>query len=556
MMSGSISSTLAAATSLVLLVVLGILVLVALGAFVVSLARLALRIRTLQIRQFDDTAMKVKLGPGFTDLVRARVGGGREGGRHLYLVTGEQEIVDMAAVEKVPQAAPLAVLLSLLRPILRKTQFIIDGALIPVDSQGEAIAVMLSLSQGSKLLNRTEFWPTQPPGPNLTATASNRSLALAAAAWIDYVAADHSPKQPPARDVFAAADARSWALFRAGAELNRMSYTDEAADLYERALSSSGENLGALVDLANLRRRDGYFSGAERLSARAVELKEERNRRYEVESKGDADWYRAKLVLGTSLASWARALEATPGAAYSARLRNLRSASRLRNQAGESMFELARTAARTHRAIEDGLNGREQLQEQARISPSPVTDLYDLIETTFLPGALLLAAGNRTYPGLPPVPEAPVALASAGTASSDEPNLWAEIDAALAGWGQPDKLVELATRLKNKSGRVQYNLACYYSRAAQDWTEASYGRRHEWLRTSTLPAGVLAPTDPAYTSRLLAEARDYLEEGIRRTPPLERRALLAYARRDSDLAALRHAHPTTLPALAKMIPDR
>ena len=44
---------------------------------------------SVQIRAFDDSAMSTRLGAVLASITQARVGGGREAGMHLYLVTGE-----------------------------------------------------------------------------------------------------------------------------------------------------------------------------------------------------------------------------------------------------------------------------------------------------------------------------------------------------------------------------------------------------------------------------------------------------------------------------------
>jgi tetratricopeptide (TPR) repeat protein len=56
-----------------------------------------------------------------------------------------------------------------------------------------------------------------------------------------------------------------------------MSLLDEAADVYERALAIDDDNIGALIDLAHLRRREGAFQGAVRMAERAIELIDKRN---------------------------------------------------------------------------------------------------------------------------------------------------------------------------------------------------------------------------------------------------------------------------------------
>jgi hypothetical protein len=78
---------------------------------------------------------------------------------------------------------------------------------------------------------------------------------------------------------------------------------------------------------------------------------------------------------------------------------------------------------------------------------------------------------------------------------------------------RPRALIEYVQLVSDKSARVVYNLACYYSLAANNWPD----RKDEYLTV----------------------AMEYLRQSIVRCPPLERRALLEHARRDNDLQALR-----------------
>ena len=177
-----------------------------------------------------------------------------------------------------------------------------DGALVPVGDGGQ-VALTLSVQLNAKCVASTDFWPSEPPIAELSSEDAYRVLAVTAAGWIEHHVVDASPGQGAA-EVFYSANARSWALFRAGAELQRMSFTAAADDAYEQALALDGGNVGPLVDLANLRRREGLREGALALCERAVGLIEQFEGRREGSVAHNPDWYRAKLVQATIYSTW------------------------------------------------------------------------------------------------------------------------------------------------------------------------------------------------------------------------------------------------------------
>lgn len=535
----------------------------------------------LQIQPFEDSAMASKLGTAFALLAQARVGGGREG-MHLYLVTGEQPAgLAVADIQGVPQTQALAAALSLLRLTWRRRRLVVSGSLMPVDDRGTA-AVALSLRRNSKFITDAELWPSEPPPASMSVATSNRVLAVAAAGWIEHTVVDQTPG-PQAREVFLSHEARSWALFRAGAEMNRISRLHEAADFYEKALAIDGRNIGALVDLAHLRRRDDKFEGAEALAIFAVDLIEERNCGC-VNRKDDDDpnWYRAQIVLATIHASWAddyelkgqgrkadtrrdRAYDRAVDVARRAmaardKLERIIGQQRLEDAArGARIGRLARRRARRGARAEARRVGRGQLEDAAhgarigrlvrlrarrraraegrRFDLDRAVELYQLLETTFEPGALLLVATNCRNRAQPP-PEWEETMTSADsddgarrkahrcelktarTQARSELQCPAELD--------PRPVIEYVRKVPLKSPRVAYNLACHYSVAAR-----GDGKHKKAYRRIAL---------------------EYLRQCISRSPPLERRGLLRYAQADRDLHEVRQAHDREIRRLWRLVP--
>jgi hypothetical protein len=361
--------------------------------------------------------MPTSIGVSFALLTQTRLQGGREEGLYLYLVTGEESAGPaLADLQAVPQTRPLATALYLLRLTWRRRRLVVNGSVFPADG-GDAAAVALSLRRTSDTVDAAEFWPSQPPAPGMTAATSNRVLAVACAGWIEHTVVDQTPGLR-AQDIFLSTDPRSWGMFRAGSELSRLSYLTEAGDQYEHALAIDGHNIGALIDLAHLRRGAGHFGGAETLASNALELIEFRNREYRRwEDDEDPNWYRAQIVLATIHAEWAKAKEAVG---------DMAAADSFRTKAFNRSVEVANTAMSAstrlecfvgEENLERALERHDELQFLVRWRASwrarrkgrkfdegRALQLYRLLQTTFEPGLLLLVASTGPHRDDPPPP--------------------------------------------------------------------------------------------------------------------------------------------------------
>lgn len=508
----------------------------------------------LQVRSFDDSAMTDKLGTAFAGLTQARVGGGREGGMHLYLVTGEQTPDSaMAQIQTVPQTQVLAAALLVLQIAWGRTRLVATGSLLPADDSGAA-AVAMCLRRNSTVIERADFWPSEAHSESMSAATSNRVLAVAAGAWIEHNVVDQTPG-PRAREVLLSHDPSSWALFRAGAELSRMSHLREAADHYERALTIDPQNIGALIDLAHLRRRDGYYEGAELLARRACNMIERRNQTYRRPDLYDANWYRAHIVLATIAASWAKAIE------FGDEPRDSKGPDGHRAAALKEAGLVAKTAIRARRELEKifpdtvfeqsalGVEVPRGVRERAREAFSDtlpafesgwagrLVELHALLERTFEPAALLLIAGNcsRRHREPPQERDSERSETQLGEIRTSAEDAIDHIDDV-----GPNPLIEYVRAPPHKGPRVVYNLACYYAVAAEKAdTDATLGE----------DAQTRAPQE-AY----LWIAAEYLRQSIARSPPLERRGLLEFAERDYDLESLRELSGMKLHRLWDMVP--
>jgi tetratricopeptide (TPR) repeat protein len=490
----------------------------------------------LQVESFESDASSRGFGTSFASKVRAQLSK-RETGDHLFLVTGEgAPSPALSALQAVPQGQLLAAAVLLLRGLPFKSRLVVTGSLTMINDDGSAAAVLV-LQRGNRVTATAEIRPTERPSSKMSPSMSNDVLAVAAAGWAEHVVADETPG-PPGHKVFLSHDPLSWAFFRAGATLSRRSYLTEAGDAYERALAIDPENIGALVDLAHLRRREDHFAGAASLAKSAIELIEARRKPKEIVP----DWYRARIVLATIYSEWAK---------REAEEHNRREALRL---SGETF----RTAAETRDWIEQRL-GRKALKKARSSGRVPrlarskawletrfgswrrwstaarASALYELLDTTFEPGALLLVAANcprrkrppAADPFIPPLKISPEDRERTQVVLREralgELKLHDELN--------PRPLVQYVNALTNISPRVLYNLACHYSEAA--------GKRKAYDNTAE-----------TYTEI----AVEYLRQAISRFPPAERRGVLDWVQQDPDLKLLREQRRRDLREFRKLIP--
>jgi tetratricopeptide (TPR) repeat protein len=476
----------------------------------------------VQIRAFDDSAMSTRVGGVLSSITQARVGGGREAGMHLYLVTGEAPTdASLQALQAVPQGRTLAAALEALKRAIGRPRLVVSGALLPIGSGGQA-ALTLSIQLDARCVASGDFWPSEPPIAALSTEDGYRVLAVTAAAWIEHHVVALSPG-PQAGEVFYSGDARSWALFRAGAELQRMSCTAQADDAYEQALALDGANVGPLVDLANLRRRAGHRQGALALCQRALGLIEKFEASRDGSLEHNPDWYRAGLVHATVYSTWPKEVN-HPRAEREQRAYRL---------ARELASKAALTGSHVADALRPGGGGVGALPAKAQHTVKTLgvlSELGGLLASTLEPGALLLMAANsarlerRTF-----LRDTDEAL---DLYSGDRNKLRKRIYEQLERKGNdelnPAELVAYVKLGEIVSPRVDYNLACLHGRIATSV------RADAELRTN--------PGERADSEYLVEQELDncmeYLRRGICRLPPLERPGLLEYAKQDPDLALL------------------
>lgn len=507
----------------------GSLLLRGLWSFVTWLLRSLTGPARLQIEPFEDAALSIHSGAALAAMVQTRLTGGREGGPHLYTVTGEQQTNSaLSALQASPQTQPLAAALALLKLVRVRPRLTVRGSLVPATQgvstgRNQRVILALSMSLESRMVASVDFGPTEMPSTALPGTASSRVLAVMAAGWIQHCAVDYTPG-PHAGRIFSSGDARSWALFRAGSELQSMSLVKDAADAYEQALAIDPENIGALVDLSYLRRRDKDFDRAVRLARRAISHVRRRCRESGVPTMFDPDWYRAQIVLATTYAVWARDL------------RNGSVTTRPRDDTDpelESKRIARQVAIRARRAqvrleplepwyARPGSPRSRRLSwcERRRYAPNEAA-LRELLKATFEPGALLIFL-------LDSVGSPSRVNAEGSTPPTPNPRQWRETLRSGSTLNESDfgGMLRHVEALQVKAPRLHYNLACYYS---------------------------LAASRPTETGEEMDRCREHFRRSIQRTDPSARRGLLTHAQTDPDLKAMRDETPELICDLWKSL---
>lgn len=466
----------------------------------------------LQIEPFEAEAIEPKIGANFAAAVQTRLGK-RETGRHLFLVTGEAEASPaLDALQDVPQARLLAAALLVLRGRPFKSRLLLTGSLAPAGADGAAGAVLI-LRRGGRVAATAAIQPTERPKSRMGAHTANDVLAVAAAGWAEHVVADETPG-PPGRKVFLSSDRLSWAYFRAGAKLSRLSFPEEAADAYEQALAIDPNNVGALVDLAHLRRREEHWEGAAIMASKAITLLGERER--EEDRDLGADWLRAQIVLATTYSEWAKAEND--------------------DRRHAEACDLATKAYSEARDRLETLSTRSPKRFRGRRGGSTI-DLKNLLETTFVPGALLLVAANCPRRDDRPPEKDPFLSFIALPQTQREARL-SELKSTVEqqflldpAQIDPRPLIEYVQLLAGKSPQVVYNLACHYSLAAETHSEE--------------------PT----ASQYLELALEYLREAVSRISAAERRGMVARVKTDPDLRKLRDTRRRELRKLDDLVPQ-
>ncbi|HEY4097978.1 MAG TPA: hypothetical protein VGM33_20820 [Baekduia sp.] len=286
-----------------------LILLVAIGAFLLLVALVRRRQPSLVVNDLADGAIDPKIGAAVTALMQRRLIGLRKRSKDqgdgydldlivadVELLTKDEDLSDaVGALASVPQLQLLAAILAFVdRLVLKKGRLVADGDLLPAGGHGAGIAIGLRQRNGLSAsdviwADELDGWeapapavPTPPPpapAPGDPAAAGPPPdpdpyyrLSVPAAAWVQYQA---SCALNSSVEVLTT-DPRSFALVSVGLRLHGEDKVLQAAELYVRALEVDPDNVPALVNLGMVVARvTGDFALASFLVARALSILEQ-----------------------------------------------------------------------------------------------------------------------------------------------------------------------------------------------------------------------------------------------------------------------------------------
>ncbi len=374
---------------------------------------------TLQIANFNDGALTDRLGPPIAGLIRGKVNWRRKDRYGPNLVSGQAGIAStLESLGDISSETKGAVaVVKLLTATLPRRRFVLGGEIQPAGSQGPGISLELKIEDGYDSL--VTFWASPLGLSGVDSPAVYQHLAIVAAAWVD-----HRTVNAMDGGNLLTADPQSWALFSSGVEWQRQGEYRIARELYEQALISDGDNVGALANLGIIEKYEKNFKEAERLFLRALSPIENPERAPKLASDENPDWYRIKYQLAGLYANWAVATDEP------IELKRSRKA-----QAADRARDLALTTSQTI----EGLSGQ---------APAPA--LLQFLEGTIEPDALILAAST--------IPES-----GATERPATRPQRSEVISTLKAERIDPWILIAFVEHGSNRSSDTSYNLACFYS---------------------------------------------------------------------------------------------
>ena len=351
----------------------------------------------------------------------------------LNLVSGQAGVASaFSGMGDISNEAKAAVaVIEFLTALLPRRRFQLTGQLQPAGEEG--VGVSLELSQNGDAEALTSLWAASfhlCGEPNANAY---QHLAVACAAWVDI----WMTKALDGAGLLTG-DPVSWAFFRSGVDAQRLGDHERARVLYEQALAADGTNVGALANLGILNRRFQQWDDADDYLGRALERTESGNTKPKMEPEENPDWYRINYQVAALYANWAAATQGN----------EMHQKQRAR-RAREEATELATATLATLARLEKGGRGQGSAP-RAYLR----TTLLPFLEGTIESSVLTLLAGTV------PIPPRPVGWR--GERPTRE-----EISASLArGDIKPWQLIAYVERGPHCPPETQFNLACFYTRAA------------------------------------------------------------------------------------------
>jgi tetratricopeptide (TPR) repeat protein len=214
---------------------------------------------TVSVTTVDDSGLKEKLGAGMAVRLRQHLELDPGDGA-LKLVSGEASTAEVW-IGKVSEVGDrgkvVALIIDLAYRIVPRQHVSVRGTLqAPTRANGHGIS--LELHQETDAGESATLWATRFGLTANEGAEAVQGLAVPAAAWASHVIA----RETNAEGRLGAKDPTSWALFKAGVELQRTSRPGRAAFLYEEALAIDPDNYGALTNLGLIEARSGSYAKA------------------------------------------------------------------------------------------------------------------------------------------------------------------------------------------------------------------------------------------------------------------------------------------------------
>jgi len=233
-----------------------------------------LRKTRLSIEKFDDEAISdpAKIGPGLTALVRRHLALNPQFARGMSIVDGQaaQEDSVLSKFGEInDQAKVAAAMLKTVAWFYPRRTFTASGV---IQAKGDTgFGITASLRKGTSFADSVTLWASDIGVGSLSEIEQIRRLAVPAAAWIGHRLALASEQT-----VEGARDSISWALFKAGVEVQKQGNQMGARELYRQALGLDARNWGAQANLGILELGDeDDASGIARLKRAAKALEHE-----------------------------------------------------------------------------------------------------------------------------------------------------------------------------------------------------------------------------------------------------------------------------------------
>lgn len=342
------------------------------------------------VTRIDDSGLEEKLGAPTAALLRQYLELDAGDGA-LKLASGEAAPAE-TWIDTVSGAGDYGKLIALVIHLfdrVRPQHRISVGGALQAATRACGHGLSLTVYRASRAGTSTTFWASEFELPTAVGAEAVQGLAVPAAAWASYVIAEETSN----RNMLVAKDALSWALFKAGVELQAADQRPKAVSLYEEALSRDPSNYGAQANLGVIEARsEKYTKALPRLEKALASLESRATKRRCKKAPTDPDWYRIKYSLASERFNWADVMQ---------RERDIEQVKRAPGEGEQAKQE----AQELFTAIRRRLKGRKwrswrrwfAVRRRTKRRFAALEKLDDFLDTEFEPAVLVLLAGIELF---------------------------------------------------------------------------------------------------------------------------------------------------------------